>query len=510
MKGGRRLSPSRAARYVMKLEELIPSLMVAEIKGNTDVEIKGMEMDSRQVKPEDLFIAVKGFHVDGHRFIPEAIQRGAAAIVVEENIHLKEDIPVIQVPDTHRAMAVLASTFYRHPTRHLKLIGVTGTNGKTTVTHLIRDILQDSGRMTGLIGTMNMKIGDRVYPVKNTTPESLELQRGFREMVDRGCSHAVIEASSHALHMGRTRGCQFKTAVFTNLTQDHLDYHGTMEHYRAAKGLLFSQLGNAYQDRSEDQPLAVLNIDDEASSYFKEITSGQVITYSIKQPADVYAEHIQFHPGGTSFKLKTFHGSVDVQMKLMGTFNVYNVLAATAVALGEGISIEQIRKTLSRVQGVPGRFERVDEGQSFTVLVDYAHTPDSLENVLTTIREFAKGKVTCVVGCGGDRDRTKRPQMAQIAASYSEQAIITSDNPRTEDPQQIIDDMMDGVNGFSPERVKSIVDRTEAIRSAIHSASAGDVVLIAGKGHETYQEIDGIRYDFDDREVARQAILEKG
>lgn len=491
----------------MNLKTLIDSLTVAEATGNMDMEITGIEVDSRQVKPGDLFIALKGFTVDGHRFIRQAVEKGAAAVVLEEKAEV--EIPVVRVPDTRRAMAVLTDVFYRHPTHDLKLIAVTGTNGKTTVTHLIRSLLEAEGKETGLIGTMNMQIGDETYPVKNTTPDVVDLQRGFRKMVDAGCSHAVIEASSHALHMGRTRGCRFKTAVFTNLTQDHLDYHGTMENYRAAKGILFSNLGNAYTDRARDQSLAVLNIDDEVSETFREATSAQVLTYGVEHPADVRAENIHFHSGGTRFTLRTFRGTVEVDMKLMGKFNVYNALAAAAVALGEGFSLERIRDVLSRIKGVPGRLEAVDAGQPFPVLVDYAHTPDSLKNVLTTIREFTKGNVYCVVGCGGDRDRTKRPVMARIAVENSSPAVITSDNPRTEDPGRIIDDMLAGVKGYPEERIQVIPDRAEAIRYAVNVAKEDDVVLIAGKGHETYQEINGVRHDFDDREVARQAIFDK-
>lgn len=492
----------------MNLNTLIDSLVVAQITGNiTDLEITGMEVDSRQVRPGDLFIALKGFTVDGHRFILQAVEKGAQAVVLEEEMEV--EVPTIRVPDTRRAMAVLADVFYGHPTHDLNLIAVTGTNGKTTVTHLIRNIFRDCGHETGLIGTINMQIGHKTYPVKNTTPDVLELQQGFRKMVDCGCSHAVIEASSHALHLGRTRGCRFKTAVFTNLTQDHLDYHGTMDHYRAAKGILFGQLGNVYGDQVADQPLAVLNIDDEAGKIYMETTSAQVITYGVEHPADVRGENIRFYSGGTRFTLNTYQGSVDIDMKLMGKFSVYNALAAAAVALGEGISLEKIGEVLSQVEGVPGRLEAVKAGQPFPVLVDYAHTPDSLENVLTTVRGFTKGNVICVVGCGGDRDRSKRPQMARIAAENSDQVVITSDNPRTEDPQGIIEDMLVGVEEFPQNRIQVTPDRAEAIRYAVRNAQADDVVLIAGKGHETYQEINGIRHDFDDREVARTAILGK-
>ena len=492
----------------MRLEELIRPLLLKEVTGNPGVEIRGVETDSRRVRPGDLFIALRGFTVDGHRYVPEAVRRGAAAVVAEEAV--EAPVPVVRVPDTRRAMAVLAATFYRHPTRELKLIGVTGTNGKTTTSHLIQTILNDRGTPAGLIGTIHMRIGDRSYPVRNTTPEAVDLQRSFRWMCDEGCRYAVIEASSHALDLGRTRGCEFHAAVFTNLTRDHLDYHGTMEKYREAKGLLFSQLGNRFSDEPGENRYAVLNADDDASAYFARITPQQVITYGIESPADVRAENIQIRSEGTSFTLRTFRGSIDVRLQLVGKFSVYNALAAAAVALAEGVPLEAIRGSLEAVTGVAGRFEKVDEGQPFTVLVDYAHTPDSLQNVLETIRGFARGSVYCVVGCGGDRDRGKRPRMARIAAEHSDVVILTSDNPRSEDPEAIIADMLEGLDGEMRERTVTLVDRREAIRYAVDRAAPGDVVLIAGKGHETYQEIKGVRYDFDDREVAREALRARG
>lgn len=488
----------------MRLKELLRPLLLKEVTGDSRVEIRGMETDSRRVRPGDLFIALRGFSVDGHRYLPEAVGRGAAAVVVEEPADVP--VPVVRVPDTRRAMAVLAATYYRHPTRELKLIGVTGTNGKTTTAHLIRTILEDRGKSTGLIGTIHMLIGDRSFPVRNTTPDVVDLQRSFRRMCDEGCRYAVIEASSHALDLGRTRGCEFHAAVFTNLTRDHLDYHGTMEKYREAKGLLFSQLGNRFADEPEETRYAVLNADDGASVYFARITPQQVITYGIDNSADVRAEHIEIDSGGTSFTLRSFRGSIDVRLQLVGKFSVYNALAAAAVALAEGISLEAIKDSLEAVSGVAGRFEKVDEGQPFTVLVDYAHTPDSLQNVLETIRQFARGSVYCIVGCGGDRDRGKRPRMARIAAEHSDVIVLTSDNPRSEDPEAIIADMMKGLDGEMRERAVILVDRREAIRYAVNRAAPGDVVLIAGKGHETYQEIKGVRHDFDDREVAREAL----
>lgn len=488
----------------MKLSELVNVLHVKELKGNDAVEITGITTDSRQVNRGDLFIALRGFTVDGHKYINSAIERGAAAVLVE--IKQEASVPVIQVPDSRRAMAIIANHFYLYPSHALKLIGITGTNGKTTTSHLVSHILADNGEDTGVIGTIGIKVKDRELPVRNTTPDVLELQHSFRYMLDEGAKYAVMEVSSHALHQGRTRGSQFHIAVFTNLTQDHLDYHETMEKYREAKGLLFSQLGNQYHAILTDNPVAILNADDAASEYFATITPAQVITYGINNPADVRAIHMEHRPDGTYFDLETYCGNTSILLPLYGTFNVYNALAAISTCLVEGISLAKIKSSLEKSPGVAGRFESVQAGQPYTVLVDYAHTPDSLENVLTTAQSFAKGKVICVVGCGGDRDRSKRPIMAQIATKYSDFTVITSDNPRSEEPKAIVDEMIDGIAGVTKSKYTAILDRKAAIEHAVKQATIGDVVIIAGKGHETYQEIKGVRYPFDDRIVALEAI----
>jgi UDP-N-acetylmuramoyl-L-alanyl-D-glutamate--2,6-diaminopimelate ligase len=490
----------------MQLEQLLEPLALWKAEGDVRTEITGLEIDSRKVKPGDVFICLPGFTVDGHDFAAKAVAQGAVAIVAQRPVNV--NVPVVYVPDTKRAMAVLADRFYGQPTHEMKVIGVTGTNGKTTTTHLIERILREAGHPTGIIGTIEMRMGDEVREVKNTTPEALDLHKAFRWMKDRGAEYAAIEVSSHALDMGRVRGVRFTSAVFTNLTQDHLDYHKTMENYLQAKGLLFSQLGNEYD--KERMKYAVLNADDPASETFARITPAQVITYGIHNEADVHARDISITARGTRVTLDTFAGSIDLTLRIIGNFNVYNVLAATAVCLLEGISLEQMKRTLEKVEGVRGRFERVDAGQEYTVLVDYAHTPDSLENVLKTIREFAEGKVYCIVGCGGDRDRTKRPIMASIAARYADVAVITSDNPRSEEPQAIIDEMVAGLiaDGVSEDRYFTMVDRREAIRETIHRAQPNDVVLIAGKGHETYQILKDKTIHFDDKEEAYKAILE--
>lgn len=487
---------------MMKLQTLLSQLQNMKLNVNENPEILSIEMDSREVKEGSLFICISGYTVDGHDYAEQAVSRGASAVLSEKPLSLP--VPVIIVNNTKKAMALLADTFYGQPTHKLHLIGVTGTNGKTSTTHLIEKILQNSSKTTGLIGTMYIKIGDEQLSVKNTTPESLTLQKTFGTMVDKGVSHAIMEVSSHALHMGRVHGCDYDVAVFTNLSQDHLDYHQTMDSYRAAKGLLFSQLGNKFDQKKPKT--AVLNGDDPASAEFMNMTAAHILTYGIDTECDVMAKNIAMSPSGTSFDLLTPHGSEKVNMKLIGKFSIYNALAAAAASLASNVPLSVIVATLGDIEGVRGRFEVVDGGQDFSVIVDYAHTPDSLENVLSTVKQFVLGKTFVVVGCGGDRDRTKRKIMAQIAVKYADEPIFTSDNPRSEDPIAILNEMEDGVRG---EYYHSIENREKAIYFAVSHASPGDVILIAGKGHETYQQIGTQIFDFDDREVALKAIKER-
>lgn len=490
----------------MQLQEFASLLTLSVMQGNGATEIKNIQTDSRKVKPGDLFICIPGLSTDGHRYAAKAVEQGAAALVVEHVVDA--DVPQLVVADSRYAMSVFANHFYHYPSRELKLIGVTGTNGKTTTTYLIDQILSDYGMMTGLMGTIQMKIGQEIVTAERTTQEALELQRNLRHMCNAGAKYCIMEVSSHALELGRVKGCRFKTALFTNLTQDHLDYHHTMENYRAAKGLLFSRLGNEFSEDESSRRHAVLNADDPASEEFRRLTSAQVITYGVEHKADVSAADIRITPDGTSFTVHSFQGTVQMKLKLVGKFNVYNALGAITVALIEGVPLEQIKNSLERVQMIAGRMESVQLGQDFLVLVDYAHSPDGLENALATIREFAQGKVYTVFGCGGDRDRTKRPIMGQIAAKYSDYVFVTSDNPRSEEPNSILKDIERGIQdgGFDDSRYELIVDRKSAIQKAVDKASAKDVVLIAGKGHETYQIIGGITHDFDDRLVAKEAI----
>ncbi|MUG45009.1 UDP-N-acetylmuramoyl-L-alanyl-D-glutamate--2,6-diaminopimelate ligase [Paenibacillus woosongensis] len=491
----------------MLLTELATYLITSRIHGNKETACAGIAIDSRRVNAGDLFVCLPGHTVDGHDFAPEAARRGAAALVVERYLE-HVDLPQLQVKDSRLAMAILSNVFYQTPSSRLKVIGVTGTNGKTTTTYLIERILADQGSNTGLIGTIERKYGGQTFPMPGTTPESLDLQRYLAEMVQSDVDYCVMEVSSHALEQGRVKGTRFRTAIFTNLTQDHLDYHHTMEEYRAAKGLFFSRLGNIYEEDPDLRSYAVINADDPVSAYFAQQTAAEVITYGVEHAADIRASDIAITARGTTFHVDTFQGSADIALRMVGKFNVYNALAAIAAALLEGVPLNRIKESLEAVKGVDGRVEAVDEGQPFAVIVDYAHTPDGLENVLRTVGEFAEGRVICVFGCGGDRDKTKRPVMGKIAAKYAQYVIVTSDNPRTEDPVAILNDIAAGLveDGVDEKRYELVVDRREAIRKAIEMASNEDVVLIAGKGHETYQLIGTEVHDFDDRIVAKEAI----
>ena len=486
----------------MKLQSLIKSLPFYQLTSEENPDITSIENDHRQVKKGSLFICIKGYTVNGHQFAKAAAERQAAAIVAEEPVDV--DVPVVYVKDTKRAMAVLADAFYQSPTKSLKLIGITGTNGKTTTSHLLYEIFQKAGEKAGLIGTMYIKIGDKTLETKNTTPDSLTLQKVFHQMQKEQVTAAAMEVSSHALVEGRVHGCDYDIAVFTNLTQDHLDYHKTMDEYRRAKGLLFAQLGNTF-DR-EKQKFAVLNIDDPASEYFIRETAAHIVTYGIEREAIFRAKNIELHPSGTTFDLVYPDGECQIKTKLAGKFNVYNVLASIAAAYVAKVDFDTIVSAVGDIEGVAGRFQLIHEGQDFSVIVDYAHTPDGLENVLKTVRQLTDKRIFVVVGCGGDRDRTKRPLMAKVACQYATDPIFTSDNPRSENPLAILKDMEKGVEG---EKYEIIPDRREAIFKAIKKASAGDVVVIAGKGHETYQIIGDQVLHFDDREVAIEALKER-
>lgn len=484
-----------------KLIDLLKTVPVYQVdKLNDQLTITGLTIDSRQVKKGDLFICIQGYTVDGHAFAKQAEAAGASAIIAEKNL-TDIEIPVIYVKDTNRVLALLANHFYDYPTNKMHVTGVTGTNGKTSVTYLLDEIYRMAKRKTGVIGTIQMKIGEKAYPVQNTTPESSFLQKNLNTMVEEKIEHVMMEVSSHALDLGRVNGCDFDVAIYTNLTQDHLDYHKDMDSYKRAKMRLFYQLGNRYDPNRPKY--AIINADDQYSDSFSHATSQPVITYGINKKADVQAENLRLTANGTAFKLKTFKGTIDIETHLMGKFNVYNMLAAAAAALVADVSLATIKTALDQSKGVRGRFEAVLSDQPFGVIVDYAHTPDSLDNVLATIKSFAKGKVYVVVGCGGDRDRTKRPLMAKVAEKHADLTLLTSDNPRSEDPVEIIQDM---VTGMDTDCYLIETDRKQAIFKAVQLAKAEDIILIAGKGHETYQIIGDDVLDFDDYQMAELAI----
>lgn len=490
----------------MRLKDVAELLIASRLIGDGETELTGIETDSRSVIEGQLFICLRGHTVDGHAFASEAVAAGAAALIAERKLDLL--VPQIIVRDCRLAMAVIANYYYRQPSQTLKLIGVTGTNGKTTTTYLIEQILNDQSKPTGVIGTIERRYAGKSFPMTSTTPQTLQLQSYLGEMRDAGTQYCAIEVSSHALEQGRVKGCRFRTAVFTNLTQDHLDYHETMSRYAAVKGLFFSRLGNVYASTENERSYAVLNADDALSAEYAELTAAEVITYAIDKEADVRATNIRITAQGTTFHVDTFRGEQDITLQMAGKFNVYNALAAISAVLLEGVELEAIAHSLSKIPGVPGRVEAVNAGQDFAVIVDYAHTPDGLENVLRAIQQFAENRIICVFGCGGDRDRSKRPLMGNIAVKYADYAIITSDNPRSEPPESILKDIEAGLisSRVDPSFYKLIVDRKEAIEKAVEMASLGDVVLIAGKGHETYQDINGVKYPFDDRKVAKAAI----
>jgi UDP-N-acetylmuramoyl-L-alanyl-D-glutamate--2,6-diaminopimelate ligase len=490
----------------MRLKDVAELLATARLIGDGETEWNGIETDSRSITEGQLFICLRGHTVDGHLFAPQAAAAGAAALIAERQLDLP--VPQIIVRDCRLAMAVIANYYYAYPSHALKLIGVTGTNGKTTTTYLIEQILNDQNRATGVIGTIERRYAGLSFPMTSTTPQTLQLQRYLGEMRDAGTQYCAIEVSSHALEQGRVKGCRFRTAVFTNLTQDHLDYHETMSRYTAVKGLFFSRLGNEYAAQEKERSYAVLNADDAAAAEYAELTASEVVTYGIDKEADVRASNIRITAQATTFHVHTFRGETDVTLQMAGKFNVYNALAAISAVLLEGVELEAIAHSLSAIPGVPGRVEAVNAGQSFAVIVDYAHTPDGLENVLRAIQQFVEKRIICVFGCGGDRDRSKRPLMGNIAVKYADYAIITSDNPRTEPPELILKDIEDGLikAKIDPSTYELLADRKAAIQKAVEMASQGDVVLIAGKGHETYQDINGVKYPFDDRKVAKEAI----
>ena len=473
----------------MKLRKLLAGVPLTEEEFDGGLEISSLSYDSRTLEPGALFVALPGAKTDGSRFIDQAMERGAAAVLCE---HPPERPgPWLTTPDARLALALTSANWFGHPGKEMTLIAVTGTNGKTTTTCLIKEMLEQTLRVpVGLVGTNRNLVGQQELPAHRTTPESYELQQLLRTMADAGCAFVVMEVSSHALVQHRVAGLTFDVGVFTNLTHDHLDYHGTMEEYRRAKGLLFAQCRRS-----------VVNLDDEAGRWYAGRISGPVFTYSENRAqADLTARNIRLFPGHVEFEAVTLGHIARVHLPIPGGFSIYNALAALSAGLCLELPLEQLAPALRSVHGVKGRVEVVPVPRAYTVLIDYAHSPNALENILLTARDFTAGRLICLFGCGGDRDKTKRPIMGAIARELADLVVLTSDNPRTEEPEAIIRDIQAGMaEGEAPVHVEP--DRRRAIAWVLDQGQPGDVIVLAGKGHETYQEINGVQFPMDEREI---------
>ena len=473
----------------MKLSELLKNMEILSATADLEMEITDVSYDSRTTKPGDLFVAMTGFAADGHAFIGKAAAAGAAAVLCEKIP--EEDIPYVQVADSRRGLAVVGANFFGHPADSMTMVAVTGTNGKTTTTYLLKSILEQAlGAKVGLIGTNQNMIGDEIIPTERTTPESFELQKLFAQMRDAGCTHVVMEASSHALALDRVYGVHYAVGIFTNLTQDHLDFHKTMESYCDAKAILFRNCDTG-----------VCNADDPWTDRLLAEATCRKFTYSEKAPSDLRAEDICLEADHIAFTAVTADQRVPIRVNIPGGFMVYNTLDVLGAALALGISLEKSAEVLAGVPHVKGRVEVVPTpGKDYTILIDYAHSPDGMVNVLSSVKGFAKGRTVALFGCGGDRDKTKRPKMGKVAADIADFAIVTTDNPRTEKPADIIADILPGFDGSDTPYVV-VEDRIEAIHWAMDHAEKDDVIVLCGKGHETYQEVNHVKHHMDEREI---------
>jgi UDP-N-acetylmuramoyl-L-alanyl-D-glutamate--2,6-diaminopimelate ligase len=509
----------------MELRKLLEGVEIRKITGETFKEIRGIAYHSKQIEKDFLFAAIRGMEVDGHRFIEEAIGRGAEAVVLEEEREVSNRTMIL-VPNSRQALAKISSNFYGDPSSRVRLIGITGTNGKTTTTYLLESILKKAGYTVGVIGTINYRFGQKTTAAPNTTPESLDLQMTLWEMLREGISHVIMEVSSHGLDLNRVYGCQFDGVVFTNFTSEHLDYHKTLEQYFESKKKLFWDYLMKSQKKKR---FAVTNHDDPRGEEIVKGINLPIIRYGLSPSCDITANQVVSSFEGLSCQIKTSKGDFSVHSKLIGNFNLYNILAAVSVGMGMEVPLETIKEGLEGLEGVSGRFEKVENQRGIHVIVDYAHTHDALERALLGLRNILEirpqnnGKMITVFGCGGDRDRTKRPLMGQVAGKHSDLAILTSDNPRTEDPLTILEEVEKGLKSLpikewgqneitlwrSKKGYLKVPDRREAIRIAIRLAQPSDTVLIAGKGHEDYQIIGKKKFPFDDRIEAKKALEEK-
>ncbi len=486
----------------MRLRDIAMRIPGTDLVGEGSVMIGSVACDSRSVAAGDLFVALKGMHFDGTRFIGQALARGAAAIAIEHGAEAQAGVPTLRVKDTRRFLAEVSSLVFDDPASRMKITAVTGTNGKTTVVHLMDSICREAGLKCCISGTLGAKVGGDILRSEHTTPEAPDLLRFLRRGLDSGCTHAAIEASSHGLHLKRLYGVKIHVAVFTNLTPDHLDYHNTLESYYAAKRLLFTAGGNNRID------FAVINADDPFGLLLSSELTCPALRFGFSPSADVFVSRSSYGVAGSDLIISTPQGDLTLHSSLVGRHNAYNIMAATGAALCQAIGLEAIAAGIERLSGVPGRMELVNPNQPFAVYVDYAHTPDALQKLLETVSQLPHGRIITVFGCGGDRDRTKRPQMGEIAVRLSDYAIATSDNPRTEDPTEILREIEQGLRTGSP-RYCIQPDRRAAIASAVGMARAGDIVILAGKGHEDYQIIGTEKLPFDDRAVARESLLNR-
>ncbi len=481
----------------MELKTLLQDIRYITSDKLDGIEIQGLSCDSKNIRADFAFVAIKGSRLDGHQFIPEAISRGAKVIISQSDFSNSAEVKKILVEDTRLVLAKLASNFFGHPAKRLKIIGVTGTNGKTTTTYLLNNILNKVGFKVGLIGTIQYKLNDRVIPATNTTPGAVEMQSFLKEMVDHCLDYAVMEVSSHSLDQHRIDEIDFEAAVFTNLTLDHLDYHQNFENYFLAKAKLF--------DKLKPGKKAIINVDDDYGIRIKNKVGNNVISYALNRNADIYAQNIKLGLEGSEFFMLTPAGSFKLKTSFIGLHNIYNILAATGAAISQNIDLDIIKEVLSQSMVVPGRLELVEENQPFKVFIDYAHTDHAMKNVLGILKKVKKGKLLLLFGCGGDRDKSKRPLMASVAAESADWLVITSDNPRREEPQIIIDEIE---KGFPPgfKNYFKILDREQAIEKIISLAQKDDIILIAGKGHENYQVCKDIITPFSDKEITKKYI----
>lgn len=484
----------------MKLTDILAGVDGKLINGKTDIDIDTMTIDSRKAGEGVLFVAIVGMTVDGHKFIPSAYEKGTIAVITEHEIeNIPDDMTVYQVENAREALAVMAANFYNTPCRELNMIGVTGTNGKTSTTYFIESVLNYIRHKTAVIGTVEIRIGGKKREIEfatSTTPDTIELNQMLRIMSDEKCDDVIMEVSSHSLELKKVKGIDFKVGIFTNLTQDHLDFHKTMENYCAAKAKLFTMC-----------EYGVINADDEWAYKIMENATCKIMTYSIEKPSDLQAKDIEYLMDRVHFTVNINGEDVRFELMVPGRFSVYNALAAIGAMISMGVSVKDIKAGINNIKGVPGRIQNIPNNRGFNVIVDYAHTPDGLENIINAVKEFTKGRIITVFGCGGDRDRTKRPIMGRIVAELSDIPVITSDNPRSEEPYSILKEIEMGVKPVT-NKYEMIVDRREAIKKAVETAEKGDSIIIAGKGHENYQILKDKTIHFDDAEVAKEVLGE--